>query len=1386
MNPLNEASLDWKGVRFLDPMGRVFEYEGEFYRAIYPHKTTYARGLFQKGIIDRLVEKGLLVETRITDLKLEKYGLVLWHRRIPFRTTPEEWPREFLRDAALCGIDLNLELLPFGLGTIDFHCDNIQQQKGCSPVWIDLGSICPLESIDDGKGAFQELLKYYLHPLYLLSKKKNLGRTCRLLLADGGIDAGEFHDLTNFSLSFQGRGRKDVLEKIRKWISGLTFPSTPTHWTVYQSEASILDLDPEKLGPRAKMVHDVIHAVRPTKMIDLSCNAGQYSIMAARTEADVFSADLDEGALGKLYELAKNKVGAISVTVALRNLAYGQKHIVRGDFALAIALSHHLFLSQRFPFSHIAEVFASYSTWALLTEFMPNGLGGTRPVPDPLPAGYTLENFRKAFEPYFRRVETIYYPTPEDHSYRVFLLCVERRPLHAGVGAPAEKGAFIWNPGDNESSVTVVCPHCGERFAIEKNLHSPCPHCHMDGGFKEFRIGERRLAPGDLHAPARTTVSRPENGARGASGGRGRLREILSQKIRLSDVLGESRGESRPTDKPRGGFEAGHQIKIAHLCMQDFGGAGNAAYRLHKGLRVIGARSNMIVLNKMTGDPTVKVLPDKYEKDVVGCLDVPRYNSPVWNKQNGRWIKLMSQHPARPAGLEMFTDAISDVRLGRVREVRDADIINLHWVAGTVDWPDAPSGVGDKPVVWTLHDMNAFTGGCHYAGECEKYKERCGACPQLGSTVENDLSRREWERKREAYGKLNIHVVSPSRWLGRCASESALLSRFPVHVIPYGFPLDSFRPREKAVVRKALKIPDNVKIILFGAQSVLNERKGFKYLLEALNKIPLKTEGDVAILTFGHFPKDIEIPSKYSMINLGPIAGEEQLSMVYSAADVYVIPTLEDNLPNTVVEAMACGAPVVGFDIGGMPDMIRHKKTGYLAGPRDIQGLIDGIDWVLSSAAAGEDFRTACRIRAEKEYDLEMQANAYGALYERIWSKTSGRSGFVARDRFPKAGESARGEEKEEPRPAFEDEMAEKIYQGVQVLIENNRNKEAAAALEKLAASCPGHGLVHNDLGVLYHNEGDKEKALRHYELAAELEPESITFQKNLADFYMLEENRLEEALRIYARILEKRPRDVGILKAIGQICLTLEKYDEAKYFYNLILELEPFNADALDVLEKLKEEGDGEAAGGSGDDDGDDDGDDAGAKRRHREILGIINRGDQAEGLRALAELLEEFPDYASGHNDLGVLHFNAGDKEKALHHYERAAALAPGNNTFRKNLADFYLVEQHRLENALAIYVDIFSQDPKDIETLKAIGQICIAMEKYDDAKRFYDLILSIEPWNGDALDVLAKLKEESSGSASGDLTGEAGAGEAGVGDALDVLDKLKEEGPGGASGD
>ncbi len=453
---------------------------------------------------------------------------------------------------------------------------------------------------------------------------------------------------------------------------------------------------------------------------------------------------------------------------------------------------------------------------------------------------------------------------------------------------------------------------------------------------------------------------------------------------------------SGPTARPAFAMRPSKALNVVHLCSQDYGGAGKAAYRTHKGLQAMGIHSTLLVLNKRSGDASVKVLPPHHSRQVADCLDVPAYQSPLWFQQAGNWHTLMEDYPKRPPGLELFTDVESNVRLDLIREIADADIINFHWVAGALNYANAVLALRHKPIVWTLHDMNPFTGGCHYAGDCLKYNASCGACPQLGSDVVEDHSRKIWAQKRYAAENLNIHVVTPSRWLGRCARQSAIFSQHSVEIIPNGFPLDTFKPYSKSQVRQASNLPESARILLFGADSVTNRRKGFAYLLSALNRYQLNEGPDVILVTFGTLPEGVEIPSKYKLFHAGQITDENRLAMIYSAADIFVIPSLEDNLPNTVVEALACGTPVVGFDIGGVPDMVQHRQNGYLARPQDVADLVAGINWVLSAYEEGVDFARICRSVAEEKFALETQALAYQKLYERL---LSGEKQFISSQR---------------------------------------------------------------------------------------------------------------------------------------------------------------------------------------------------------------------------------------------------------------------------------------------------------------------------------------------------------------------------------------------------
>ena len=357
-------------------------------------------------------------------------------------------------------------------------------------------------------------------------------------------------------------------------------------------------------------------------------------------------------------------------------------------------------------------------------------------------------------------------------------------------------------------------------------------------------------------------------------------------------------------------------MRIVHLSSMDFGGAGKAAYRLHKGLQAIGIDSSMIVMCKKTSDESVYALPSEVSYDP----------DKWWRLLSNIWNGSFADYPSRAQDNELFSVFCSVISLEPLQEIlRTADILNLHWVAGLFDSSVMPRILVGKKVVWTLHDMNPFTGGCHYAGDCLKYCGNCGACPQLASDNPYDLSFSIWGQKLEAYRDLDLNIVAPSRWLAACSASSTLFGRFYHETIPNGFPLNTFRPVDRQSVRSTLNIPPDARVVLFCADSTTTKRKGFSYLLDAL--VLLSESGRCSNLilgVIGSHDGNMPVSCGYPVMSFGHIGNEGKMALLYNAADVFVLPSLEDNLPNTVVEALACGTPVAAFSIGGIPDMVDH------------------------------------------------------------------------------------------------------------------------------------------------------------------------------------------------------------------------------------------------------------------------------------------------------------------------------------------------------------------------------------------------------------------------------------------------------------------------------
>ena len=425
-------------------------------------------------------------------------------------------------------------------------------------------------------------------------------------------------------------------------------------------------------------------------------------------------------------------------------------------------------------------------------------------------------------------------------------------------------------------------------------------------------------------------------------------------------------------------------MKIVHLSTyDDGGGAIRSCWRLHAGLVRLGLDSSLFVKRKFGTDPFVKgIEPDS------GM--VPRLFHRLSKKNARRRLK-----PYRETMLKgySFSDERSDLARETAAQLPSAELYNLHWVAGMIDFPTLFRAIPmQTPMVWTLHDMNPFTGGCHYDLMCGKYTQRCGACPMLGSTQNNDLSTEIFQVKQAVLDKIpseRIKLITPSRWLAHEVRRSALFKKFTVETIPYGIDTEAFAPRDKAHARSVLGIPPKARVVLFAAAGLHFTIKGFGLLCQALSA--LKARGgfdDLVLVSMGREKPEQTLP--FPHIHLGYVEHERLLSLIYSSADVYAISSLQDNLPNVVLEAMACGVPVAGFEVGGIPDMVRTngaQATGRLAPAGDTVGLAEVIAQLLNMT---EPARAAMGVEARKvalaEYTLEVQALRYQTLYERLLS----------------------------------------------------------------------------------------------------------------------------------------------------------------------------------------------------------------------------------------------------------------------------------------------------------------------------------------------------------------------------------------------------------------
>lgn len=394
------------------------------------------------------------------------------------------------------------------------------------------------------------------------------------------------------------------------------------------------------------------------------------------------------------------------------------------------------------------------------------------------------------------------------------------------------------------------------------------------------------------------------------------------------------------------------------------GGAARASYRLHRALLAQGEDSLMLVQRKSSDDYTVLIENNKLTKyfnklrPIIDILPVRFYRNRKKSLFSPSWF-----------GLSGVVEKINKI---------NPDIVHLHWITGGMMKIEDVARI-NAPIVWSLHDNWAFTGGCHIMWECERYKGTCGSCPMLGSDNEYDLSRRIYFQKKKNFSrKEDMTIVGLSRWINNCSKNSSLLQDKKHINLPNPIDTKVFKPFDKQKARELWSLPKDKKLVLLAVSSSTSDiNKGFKQLTLALDDI---TDNDIELVVIGSSqPKNSQYFG-FKTHYLGYLHDDVSLVTLYSAVDVMVVPSLQENLSNLIMENLACGTPVVGFNVGGNSDMIEHQVNGYLAKPFDASDLAFGIKWVLNSLRY-EELCVNSREKVVREFDSVVVAERYMQLY---------------------------------------------------------------------------------------------------------------------------------------------------------------------------------------------------------------------------------------------------------------------------------------------------------------------------------------------------------------------------------------------------------------------
>lgn len=402
-------------------------------------------------------------------------------------------------------------------------------------------------------------------------------------------------------------------------------------------------------------------------------------------------------------------------------------------------------------------------------------------------------------------------------------------------------------------------------------------------------------------------------------------------------------------------------VSVLHISTTDnVGGSGRSAYRVHNGLRHLGVRSRMLVGLKATDDEDVMPIArppfaqlDRFFDRLLGRLSLQYLFFPSsFYLPHHQWFK-------------------------------EADVVQLYNTHGNYFSHTAlPLISRRRPVVWRLSDMWPMTGHCTYSFGCERWQTGCGSCPILSDPPElyRDTTAMLWRIKRWTYARSRMTIVAPSKWIAGLAGQSPLLSQFAVHVIPNGLDTQIFRPESREEARHSLGLSATERVVLFSAQFLTDRRKGASLMQSALERLAA-SENNLTLLLVGKDGEKIQLPPSLRVKTTGSVNDDRKLATVYSAADVFVLPTLAENLPNGALESMACGTPPVTFDVGGCGEAVRHMESGYLARYGDAEDLARGIKLLLDDPLLRSQLSARSRQIAEREYSLDRQARQFLSLY---------------------------------------------------------------------------------------------------------------------------------------------------------------------------------------------------------------------------------------------------------------------------------------------------------------------------------------------------------------------------------------------------------------------